>query len=41
VRSVGLPDRFVRHGDARLQRVELGLDAAGIRRAAGQLVEPR
>jgi 1-deoxy-D-xylulose-5-phosphate synthase len=41
VRSVGLPDRFVRHGDARLQRVELGLDAAGIRRAAEQLLEPR
>ena len=41
VRSVGLPDRFVRHGDAKLQRVELGLDAAGIRRAAEQLLEPR
>jgi len=39
VRPVGLPDRFVRHGDARLQRVELGLDAAGIRRAAEQLIE--
>jgi 1-deoxy-D-xylulose-5-phosphate synthase len=41
VRSLGLPDRFVRHGDARRQRVELGLDAVGIRRAAAQLLESR
>src|SRR5262249_41738262 len=40
-RCLGLPARFVRHGDARLQRVELGLDAAGIRRAAEQLVGDR
>ena len=37
VRCLGLPPRFVRHGDARLQRAELDLDAAGIRRAAEQL----
>jgi len=40
-RCLGLPARFVRHGDARVQRVELGLDAAGIRRAAAQLVGER
>jgi 1-deoxy-D-xylulose-5-phosphate synthase len=40
-RCIGLPDRFVRHGDARVQRAELGLDAAGIRRAAQQLVDAR
>jgi 1-deoxy-D-xylulose-5-phosphate synthase len=40
-RCLGLPARFVRHGDARVQRVELGLDAAGIRRAAAQLVGDR
>jgi 1-deoxy-D-xylulose-5-phosphate synthase len=37
VRCLGLPDRFVRHGDARAQRAELGLDAQGIRRAALEL----
>jgi 1-deoxy-D-xylulose-5-phosphate synthase len=36
-RCLGLPDRFVPHGDARLQRAGLGLDAAGIRRAAREL----
>ena len=36
-RCLGLPDRFVPHGDARAQRAELGLDAAGIRRAAREL----
>ena len=36
-RCLGLPDRFVPHGDARVQRAELGLDAAGIRRAAREL----
>jgi 1-deoxy-D-xylulose-5-phosphate synthase len=30
VRLLGLPDAFVRHGDARAQRQALGLDAAGI-----------
>ena len=37
-RCLGLPDRFVRHGDARAQRVELGLDAEGIRKAARELL---
>ena len=30
----GMPDTFMPHGDARVQRAELGLDAAGLRRAA-------
>ncbi len=34
VRSMALPHRFIRHGDARAQRAVLGLDAEGIRRAA-------
>jgi 1-deoxy-D-xylulose-5-phosphate synthase len=35
VRVLGLPgDVFVRHGEARAQRAELGLDAFGLRRAA-------
>ncbi|HZN96091.1 MAG TPA: 1-deoxy-D-xylulose-5-phosphate synthase [Myxococcales bacterium] len=38
VRVLGLPDQPVRHGDARAQRAELGLDAAGIRRAAEELL---
>ncbi len=33
VKVLGLPDEFIRHGDARRQRAELGLDAAGILRA--------
>jgi 1-deoxy-D-xylulose-5-phosphate synthase len=34
VRVLGLPgDRFIRHGEARAQRSQLGLDASGIRRA--------
>jgi 1-deoxy-D-xylulose-5-phosphate synthase len=37
VRVLGLPEAPVRHGDARAQRAALGLDAAGIRRAAGEL----
>jgi 1-deoxy-D-xylulose-5-phosphate synthase len=37
-RTLGLPDRFIRHGDARVQRSQLGLDAAGIRSAAEALV---
>ncbi len=37
VRLLGLPDRYVPHGDARVQRRELGLDAAGIHRAAKEL----
>jgi 1-deoxy-D-xylulose-5-phosphate synthase len=39
VRLVGLPDAFVPHGDARAQRVELGLDAAGLARAGRELLE--
>lgn len=34
LRQVALPDAFIPHGEARAQRSELGLDAAGIRRAA-------
>jgi len=34
VRLLGMPDTFVPHGDARVQRAELGLDAAGLRRTA-------
>jgi 1-deoxy-D-xylulose-5-phosphate synthase len=38
VRLLGLPDAFVRHGDARAQRAALGLDAAGIFRALGEML---
>jgi 1-deoxy-D-xylulose-5-phosphate synthase len=39
VTVLGLPgDRFVRHGEARAQRAELGLDAQGLRRAALELL---
>jgi 1-deoxy-D-xylulose-5-phosphate synthase len=38
VRLVGLPDAFVPHGDARVQRAAFGLDSAGLR-AAGQALE--
>jgi 1-deoxy-D-xylulose-5-phosphate synthase len=42
VTVLGLPDdRFVRHGEARAQRAELGLDAQGLARAARALVPPR
>jgi 1-deoxy-D-xylulose-5-phosphate synthase len=34
-----MPDAFVPHGDARVQRAELGLDAAGLRRAGLALLE--
>jgi 1-deoxy-D-xylulose-5-phosphate synthase len=33
VRRLGIPDRFITHGDAQKQRVELGLDARGIAEA--------
>jgi 1-deoxy-D-xylulose-5-phosphate synthase len=39
VRLLGMPDAFVPHGDARVQRAELGLDAAGLRRAGLALLE--
>ncbi|HEX8435736.1 1-deoxy-D-xylulose-5-phosphate synthase [Archangium sp.] len=38
VTLMGMPDAFVPHGDARVQRAELGLDAAGLRRAAQALL---
>ncbi|MFZ5445649.1 MAG: 1-deoxy-D-xylulose-5-phosphate synthase [Myxococcota bacterium] len=38
LRVLGLPDRFIRHGEARAQRAALGLDAEGIRRAVGELL---
>ena len=38
-RLLGLPDAFVRHGDARAQRQALGLDAAGIARALRALLD--
>ena len=39
VTLLGLPDAFVRHGDARAQRQSLGLDAEGIGRAVRTLLE--
>jgi 1-deoxy-D-xylulose-5-phosphate synthase len=39
VRLLGLPDAFIPHGDARVQRAELGLDAAGLLRAGRELLE--
>ena len=36
-RRLGLPDRFITHGDAQKQRGELGLDARGIAEACRQL----
>ncbi|MCE9672727.1 1-deoxy-D-xylulose-5-phosphate synthase [Myxococcus stipitatus] len=39
VRVLGMPDAFVPHGDARVQRAELGLDAAGLRHAGRRLLE--
>ncbi len=39
VKVVALPaDHFVRHGDARVQRAELGLDVAGLTRAAHEVL---
>lgn len=38
VRCLGLPDAFVRHGDARVQRGELGLSAEGLGHAARALL---
>jgi len=39
VRLLGLPDAFVRHGEARTQRQQFGLDANGIVRAVRGLLE--
>ncbi|WP_342374647.1 1-deoxy-D-xylulose-5-phosphate synthase [Myxococcus stipitatus] len=41
VRVLGMPDAFMPHGDARVQRAELGLDAAGMLRAGRALLEGR
>ena len=41
VRSLGLPDAFVTHGDAGKQRKELGLDADGVARACRELTADR
>jgi 1-deoxy-D-xylulose-5-phosphate synthase len=42
VRVLGLPgERFIRHGEARQQRAELGLDAEGLRRAAREVLGKR
>jgi 1-deoxy-D-xylulose-5-phosphate synthase len=41
VRLMGMPDTFVPHGDARVQRAELGLDAEGLRRAGRELLGER
>jgi 1-deoxy-D-xylulose-5-phosphate synthase len=38
VARLGLPDRFIEHGDGSLRRAELGLDAAGIAAATARLV---
>ncbi|HEX8700976.1 MAG TPA: 1-deoxy-D-xylulose-5-phosphate synthase [Myxococcaceae bacterium] len=38
VQLLGMPDTFVPHGDARVQRAELGLDAEGLRRAGKRLL---
>jgi 1-deoxy-D-xylulose-5-phosphate synthase len=38
VRVMGMPDAFVPHGDARVQRAEMGLDAEGLRRAGKRLL---
>jgi 1-deoxy-D-xylulose-5-phosphate synthase len=38
VRLLGMPDAFVPHGDARAQRAEFGLDAAGLRAAGRALL---
>ncbi|RKH61683.1 1-deoxy-D-xylulose-5-phosphate synthase [Corallococcus interemptor] len=39
VKLLGMPDVFLPHGDARVQRTQLGLDAAGLRRAGRALLE--
>ncbi|MCY1030831.1 1-deoxy-D-xylulose-5-phosphate synthase [Corallococcus sp. BB11-1] len=38
VKLLGMPDVFLPHGDARVQRAELGLDAVGLRRAGRGLL---
>jgi 1-deoxy-D-xylulose-5-phosphate synthase len=41
VRRLGLPDRFVDHGDTDAQWAAAGIDAEGIAAAARVLLEPR
>ncbi|MDY7229447.1 1-deoxy-D-xylulose-5-phosphate synthase [Hyalangium rubrum] len=41
VRLMGMPDVFMPHGDARVQRAALGLDAEGMRRAGRELLGER
>jgi 1-deoxy-D-xylulose-5-phosphate synthase len=41
VRRLGLPDQFIPHGDAALQRAELSLDAAGVAAACRALLVAR
>jgi 1-deoxy-D-xylulose-5-phosphate synthase len=41
VRRLGIPDRFITHGDAAKQRAELGFDASGIAAACRALVGDR
>ncbi|HXK24208.1 MAG TPA: 1-deoxy-D-xylulose-5-phosphate synthase [Myxococcota bacterium] len=41
VRRLGLPDRFVDHGDTEAQWAAAGIDADGIAAAARDLLEPR
>ncbi|MBN8228253.1 1-deoxy-D-xylulose-5-phosphate synthase [Corallococcus macrosporus] len=38
VKLLGMPDVFLPHGDARVQRTELGLDAAGLRKTGRALL---
>ena len=41
VRRLGLPDRFVEHGDADAQKASFGLDAVGVAAACRELCEAR
>jgi len=41
IRRLGVPDRFVEHGDREELLADLGLDAAGIARACRQLTTER
>ena len=38
VRTLGIPDKLIEHGSQAEWRAELGLDAAGIERAARELI---
>lgn len=41
IRRLGIPDRFIEHGPQDLLRREIGIDAEGIARAAGGMVQNR